>query len=113
MGRGELHQLHRAIKRIRNPGDPPSQSMISLDYYECDLCKGEILRANLIQCHYCGRWICKTSCWNHQHLTCTACASVIKIVQHQEKPRPKQPKKTNSIIDEIRDRIHRHNDPKN
>lgn len=97
MGRGELHQVRKAIKRIRAPGDQPSVSATTLEWFECDLCKGDIPKNSLTQCQYCGRWICKGSCWNQKFLTCTACASVIKIAQHPE--HPKNPQKASPFTD--------------
>jgi len=64
MGRRELDQVIKVIKRVREPGELPSQSATSLDFLECDLCKGDVEKSKLTQCFYCGRWICKENCWN-------------------------------------------------
>ena len=82
-----------SIERVRKPGEPPQESLHSFDEFECDLCKGFMARKEFIQCHYCGRWVCKSDCWNEEHLSCTSCASVIKLgkelalsedLEHQE-----------------------------
>ena len=82
MSRGKRSTFDRvigSIERVRKPGEDPAESLFALDEFECDLCKGYIQRRELIQCHYCGRWVCKESCWNDEHLACMSCASVIKL----------------------------------
>ena len=65
-----------SIERVRKPGESPQESLHSFDEFEC---KGFIVRRELTQCHYCGRWVCKSDCWNEEILSCTSCASVIKL----------------------------------
>ena len=72
-------RLLGSIERVRNPGDPPRESIHSFDEFECDLCKGFNGRTEIIQCHYCGRWVCKGACWNQETLSCLSCSSVIKL----------------------------------
>ena len=83
MGRRELEQVIKVIKRVREPGEPPSQSATSFDLLECDLCKGDVEKSKLTQCSYCGRWICNENCWNKKNLACTSCSSVIELSQRK------------------------------
>lgn len=92
MGKRELAQVLKSIKRIRNPGDPPVQSATDFDIYECDLCKGDTKKQQITQCSFCGRWICKENCWHDQHLACTACASIISLAQHPDENKEDNPK---------------------
>ena len=84
MGRRELNQIIKVIKKVREPGEPPSQSSTSFDLFECDLCKGDAEKTKLTQCPYCGRWICKKNCWDKENLACTSCASIIKLAGREE-----------------------------
>jgi hypothetical protein len=84
MGKRQLDHVFKIIKKVREPGEPPSQSSKSFDLFECDLCKGDIEKSKLTQCPYCGRWICKENCWNTKNLACTSCTSVIKLADKQE-----------------------------
>lgn len=76
-----LERVMSKIKRVRQPGDPPKETLVSFDEFECDLCKGVIQRRELTQCHYCGRWVCREQCWDRDSLSCTSCASVIKLAK--------------------------------
>lgn len=84
MGKRQLDHVFKIIKKVREPGEPPSQSSKSFDLFECDLCKGDIEKSKLTQCPYCGRWICKENCWNTKNLACTSCTSVIQLADKQE-----------------------------
>ena len=68
-----------SIPRVRQAGDQPQESLSSFDVFECDLCKGYMGRKGLIQCPYCGRWICRQDCWEREDLACTSCASIIRL----------------------------------
>lgn len=68
-----------SIPRVREAGEPPQESLTSFDVFECDLCKGYVGRKELIQCPYCGRWVCKLDCWEREELACTSCASMIRL----------------------------------
>ena len=83
MGRRELDQVIKVIKRVREPGEQPSQSTTSFDFLECDLCKGDVEKSKLTQCPYCGRWICKENCWDKKNLACSSCSSVIELAQRK------------------------------
>lgn len=91
MGRKELDQIIKVIKRVREPGEPPSQSTTSFDLFECDLCKGDVEKSKLTQCSYCGRWICKENCWNKKNLACTSCSSIIQLAGRTEDTSYKEP----------------------
>ena len=76
-----LDRVFSKIQRVRQPGDPPRETLDSFDEFECDLCKGILVRRELTQCHYCGRWVCREQCWDRETLACTSCASVIKLAK--------------------------------
>ena len=68
-----------SIPRVRKAGEQPQESLSSFDVFECDLCKGYVGRNELIQCPYCGRWVCREDCWEGQELACMSCASMIRL----------------------------------
>lgn len=74
----------KKITIIREQGAPPRTDTLSFNHYVCDLCKGIYERAKIIQCPFCGRWICREKCWNEEHLACLNCTSIIKIVKQSE-----------------------------
>jgi hypothetical protein len=76
---GVLERVMGSIERVRKPGEPPQESLHSFDEFECDLCKGFAPRAGISQCPYCGRWVCRSSCWDPKRRACHACASVIDL----------------------------------
>ena len=84
MGKRDLEQIIKVIKRVKEQGEPPSQSSTSFDLFECDLCKGDVEKSKLTQCPYCGRWICKENCWNRKNLACNSCSSIIKLAERKE-----------------------------
>ena len=84
MGKRDLEQVFKLIKRVKEQGEPPSQSPTSFDLFECDLCKGDVEKSKLTQCPYCGRWICKENCWNKKNLACNSCSSIIKLSERKE-----------------------------
>ena len=84
MGKRDLEQVIKVIKRVKEQGEPPSQSTTSFELFECDLCKGDVEKSKLSQCPYCGRWICKENCWNKKNLACNSCSSIIKLAERKE-----------------------------
>ena len=86
MGKRELDHVIKVIKRVKEQGEPPSQSVTSFDLLECDLCKGDVEKSKLTQCPYCGRWICKDNCWNKKNLACISCSSIIELAQRKGEP---------------------------
>jgi hypothetical protein len=76
---GVLERVMDSIERVRKPGEPPQEALHSFDEFECDLCKGFAPRAGIAQCPYCGRWVCRSTCWEPQRRSCLACASVIDL----------------------------------
>jgi len=109
MGRNELNQIMKVIKKVREPGEPPSQSTKSLDLFECDLCKGDVEKSKLTQCSYCGRWICRENCWNNKNLACTSCSSIIQLAGRKEdnsykksEPEIKQKTKQQGFFNKLR-----------
>lgn len=76
---GVLERVMDSIERVRKPGEAPEESLHSFDEFECDLCKGFAPRAGISQCPYCGRWVCRKTCWEPKRRSCLACASVIEL----------------------------------
>jgi hypothetical protein len=76
---GVLERVMDSIERVRKPGEPPQEALHSFDEFECDLCKGFAPRAGIAQCPYCGRWVCRSTCWEPKRRSCLACASVIEL----------------------------------
>ena len=74
---GNLERVMNSVVRIRKPGEGPEQSIHSFDEFECDLCKEIVPRKGITQCGFCGRWICKDSCWNEENMSCISCAGII------------------------------------
>ena len=104
-----------SIERVRKPGEEPKESLYALDEFECDLCKGLLQRRELIQCHYCGRWVCRETCWSEEHLSCVSCASVIKLgkdskvldsMTSREGPEAEE-QGSGGVLDRLRDKVSR------
>lgn len=80
-----LHdKVVKKITIIREQGAPPKTDTFSFNKYLCDLCKGIKERSEIIQCPFCGRWICRENCWEKEHLGCLNCAGIIKMVKDSE-----------------------------
>ena len=73
------NKVLKHITKVREQGDPPRSDVFELDTYICDLCKGSIVKENLTQCPFCGRWVCKKNCWVSEQMACTTCVGVIKL----------------------------------
>ena len=67
------------ITKVREQGEAPKSDLFSMDAYTCDLCKGTISKEDLIQCAFCGRWVCRKNCWDTNFNACTTCVGVIKL----------------------------------
>lgn len=78
-GRSVFESVISSIPRVRKAGEQPQESLSSFDVFECDLCKGYVGRKELIQCPYCGRWVCRESCWEKDERACTSCSSVLRF----------------------------------
>lgn len=76
----------RRVTKVREQGEPPKSDLLSLDSFVCDLCKAVIERSGLVQCPFCGRWICRTQCWDMRRKACISCAGVIKLCKEGVKP---------------------------
>jgi len=74
-----LERVMNSVVRVRKPGEEPEQSLHSFDEFECDLCKGMMPREGITQCSFCGRWICKDSCWDKDNMSCISCAGIIML----------------------------------
>jgi hypothetical protein len=69
------------IKPVRRQGDPPEEDLESMDGLICDLCLVTLKRSQIQQCPFCGRWVCKESCYSEDELCCRSCAGVIKLMR--------------------------------
>jgi hypothetical protein len=103
MGKRDLEQIIKVIKKVKEPGEPPSQSSTAFDIFECDLCKGDVEKSKLTQCPYCGRWICKDNCWNKKILACNSCSSIIKLSERREDKSYSESSKKTKIINKKRE----------
>ncbi len=74
-------KVKNTIKPVRKQGDPPEEDLESMDGLICDLCLVSIKRSRILQCPFCGRWICRTGCYNDEELCCRSCAGVIKLMR--------------------------------
>ncbi len=74
----------KKITVIREQGAAPRTDTFSFNRYVCDLCKGVNERTEIIQCPFCGRWICREKCLEQEQLVCLNCAGIIKIVKQSE-----------------------------
>jgi hypothetical protein len=82
VGRESLFKkVKETIKPVRKQGDPPEEDLELMDGYVCDLCKAPMKRSEIIQCPFCGRWICRRQCYNAEELCCKSCAGVIKLMR--------------------------------
>ena len=79
------NEVTKHITKIREQGEPPKSDLFSFDSFVCDLCKGIIHRAEIVQCPFCGRWVCREKCWNTSHGACISCSSVIKLIKETKK----------------------------
>jgi hypothetical protein len=67
------------ITKVRDQGESPRSDVLSMDSYICDLCKGPADKENIIQCAFCGRWVCRNNCWDQKINACNTCVGVIKL----------------------------------
>ena len=74
-------KVKKNIKPVRKQGDPPEEDLEKMDGYICDLCMKSIGRSQVIQCPFCGRWVCRTGCYSDEELSCISCAGVIKLMR--------------------------------
>jgi hypothetical protein len=74
-------KVKKNIKAVRKQGDPPEEDLEDMNAFVCDLCLRSIGRAQIIQCPFCGRWVCRTGCYSDEELSCVSCAGVIKLMR--------------------------------
>ena len=74
-------KVRDSIEVVRRQGDPPEEDLDNLEAYVCDLCKATAERAEVVQCPFCGRWVCRSRCYNPEELCCISCAGVIKLMR--------------------------------
>ena len=79
--------VKKNIEKIREQGEPPRSdlsSFESMDKYVCDLCKASISRSSLIQCSFCGRWVCRDDCFDREDVSCINCHGIIKLLRESQ-----------------------------
>ena len=76
-----FEKVKGTIQPIRRQGDPPEEDIEAMDGYICDLCLARIKRSELIQCPFCGRWVCRSQCYAREDLCCVSCAGVIRLMR--------------------------------
>ena len=94
-----FNKVRKNIKQVRRQGDPPEEDLESMDGYKCDLCLVALKRAEIIQCPFCGRWVCRDKCYNDEELSCVSCAGIIRLMREstvlEDLAKPsEQPKKS-------------------
>ena len=80
--------VKKNIEKIREQGEPPRTDLgafDSMDKYVCDLCRASVIRSGLIQCSFCGRWICRDNCFDRDDVSCLNCHGVIKLLRESRK----------------------------
>ncbi|MFW3146566.1 MAG: hypothetical protein ACMUIE_07120 [Thermoplasmatota archaeon] len=80
--RSELFtKVRETIKPVRKQGDPPEEDLELMEGYICDLCKVSVKGSKILQCPFCGRWVCRTGCYSEDELCCRSCAGVIRLMR--------------------------------
>jgi len=74
-------KVRRNIKPVRKQGDPPEEDIEAMEGYVCDLCLASVKRAEIVQCPFCGRWVCRKACYSDEEMSCISCAGVIKLMR--------------------------------
>ena len=80
-GQPLFNKVKDSIDVVRKQGDPPEEDLENLENYICDLCKASAGRSEVIQCPFCGRWVCRSRCYNTEELSCVSCAGVIRLMR--------------------------------
>ncbi len=76
-----FNRVRSSIKPVRKQGDLPEEDLESMDGFKCDLCLDVIKRAQLLQCPFCGRWICRKQCYSFDEMVCLSCAGVVRLMR--------------------------------
>ena len=79
--------VKKNIEKIREQGETPRSDLASfdtMDKYVCDLCKASAERAGLIQCSFCGRWVCREGCFDREDVSCLNCHGVIRLLRESQ-----------------------------
>jgi hypothetical protein len=74
-------KVKKNIKEVRRQGDPPEEDLESMNGFICDLCLNTTKKSEITQCPFCGRWVCRDSCYSDDELCCISCAGVIKLMR--------------------------------
>ncbi|MFO8109015.1 MAG: hypothetical protein R6U17_00610 [Thermoplasmata archaeon] len=83
--RDSFEKVMKKIKKVREPGEPPEEPMDSLEGYICDLCKDTTEKKKIIQCGFCGRWVCKEECWDTEIRACVSCTGLILLATSEKR----------------------------
>jgi len=81
--RGEalFNKVKTSIKPVRKQGDPPEEDIETMDGYVCDLCLDVVKKARILQCPFCGRWVCRDQCYSSEEMCCISCGGVIRLMR--------------------------------
>ncbi|MDP7264505.1 MAG: hypothetical protein QGH39_02990 [Candidatus Thermoplasmatota archaeon] len=80
--------VRKNIEKIREQGETPRTDLSafdSMDKYVCDLCRASVDRSGLIQCSFCGRWVCRNDCFDRDDVSCLNCHGVIRLLRESRK----------------------------
>lgn len=80
-----FQKVLKAVKRVREPGDRPEEEVGAMDRYSCDLCQGIREREEIVQCGFCGRWVCRKNCWEGDFKACDSCSGLIMLAKTSAK----------------------------
>ncbi len=79
-----FRKVMKTVTRVREPGDKPDEDLKSMDRYICDLCHGIREREEMIQCGFCGRWVCRKNCWEGELKACESCSGLILLAKNEK-----------------------------
>ncbi len=81
--RDTFDKVMKQISRVREPGQSPEEPIDSLEGFVCDLCKDTKVKKEIIQCGFCGRWVCKEGCWDTEIRACESCTGLILLARSE------------------------------
>jgi len=77
-------RVMKTVTKIREQGEKPEEDIYSMDKFVCDLCQGDYRKKEITQCGFCGRWVCKETCWDNNLRSCESCSGLIKLAKSEE-----------------------------
>lgn len=85
--RDAFDRVIKSVKRVREQGEKPEEDLRSMDKYTCDLCHNVVEKKEIIQCGFCGRWVCKENCWDGELRACESCSGLILLAKEDKEER--------------------------